>query len=91
MNSCWIGQVPRAEWTSGKEVSKFQGQLEVYLAKFQDPAQSDSMSRLQSDLDETKIILVGPEKYIFSDYEGGFSSLFYQASYLCMYGFTTNT
>jgi hypothetical protein len=61
MNACWIGQVPRAEWTAGKEVSKFQGQLEVYLAKFQDPAQSDSMSRLQSDLDETKIILVGPE------------------------------
>ncbi len=61
MNSCCPGQVPRAEWSGGKEVSKFQGQLEVYLAKFQDPAQSDSMSRLQSDLDETKIILVGPE------------------------------
>jgi hypothetical protein len=52
------GQVPRAEWSAGSEVSKFQGQLEVYLAKFQDPAQSDSMSRLQNDLDETKIILV---------------------------------
>lgn len=51
------GQVPRAEWSAGKEVAKFQGQLEVYLAKFQDPAQSDSMSRLQTDLDETKIIL----------------------------------
>jgi hypothetical protein len=34
MNSCWTGQVPRAEWSAGKEVSKFQGQLEGYLAEF---------------------------------------------------------
>lgn len=53
----FAGQVPRPEWTSGNEVTKFQGQIESYLAKFQDPAASDSMSRLQSDLDETKIIL----------------------------------
>ena len=37
----------------------FNGQLEVYLNKFQDPTQSDAMSRLQSDLDDTKIVLVG--------------------------------
>ena len=36
----------------------FNGQLEVYLNKFQDPTQSDAMSRVQSDLDETKIVLV---------------------------------
>jgi synaptobrevin family protein YKT6 len=53
----FAGQVPKGEWTSGSEVSKFQGQIESYLAKFQDPAQSDSMSRMQSDLDDTKIIL----------------------------------
>ena len=35
----------------------FNGQLEVYLNKFQDPTQSDAMSRLQSDLDDTKIVL----------------------------------
>jgi hypothetical protein len=58
MPTALTGQVTRPEWSAGKEVSKFQGQLEVYLAKFQDPAQSDSMSRLQNDLDETKIILV---------------------------------
>ena len=36
----------------------FNGQLEVYMQKFQDPTQSDAMSRLQSDLDDTKIVLV---------------------------------
>ena len=35
----------------------FNGQLEVYMQKFQDPTQSDAMSRLQSDLDDTKIVL----------------------------------
>ena len=54
----WLGQVPAAEWTLGTETAKFQGQLEAYLAKFQDPAQSDAMSRMQADLDDTKIILV---------------------------------
>ena len=28
------------------------------MQKFQDPTQSDAMSRLQSDLDDTKIVLV---------------------------------
>ena len=56
--SC-LGQVPRAEWGTGTEVTdKFKGCLEIYLNKFQDPTASDSMSRLQSDLDDTKIILV---------------------------------
>ena len=36
----------------------FTGQLEVYMKKFEDPKSSDPMSRLQSDLDETKIVLV---------------------------------
>jgi len=53
----FTGQVPREEWLTGQEVSKYVGQLEVYLKKYQDPAQCDSMSRLQTDLDETKIIL----------------------------------
>ena len=57
-NLRYLGQVPQAEWTAGRETAKFNGQLEPYIAKFQDPAQSDSMSRLQSDLDDTKIILV---------------------------------
>lgn len=31
--------------------------LEVYLKKFQDPKEADSMMKLQAELDETKIIL----------------------------------
>jgi len=53
----FAGQVPAQEWSKGQEVSGFTGQCEVYLGKFQDPTQSDAMSRLQSDLDDTKIVL----------------------------------
>lgn len=34
----------------------FQG-LDTYLAKYQEPTQADPMSKIQADLDETKIIL----------------------------------
>ena len=40
------------------KVSGFNGQLEMYMKKFEDPKQSDPMSRMQNDLDETKIVLV---------------------------------
>merc|ERR1712038_1953328 len=46
-----------AEWTSGSQVGGFNGQCEMYLKKFEDPKQSDPMSRIQNDLDETKIVL----------------------------------
>ncbi|XP_040565409.1 synaptobrevin homolog YKT6 [Lepeophtheirus salmonis] len=52
-------QVPRSEWSGRKEVSGFNGPLDVHLKKFQVPEQADSMSRLQNELDETKIILHG--------------------------------
>lgn len=35
------------------------GELADYLQKYQDPKQADSMTKIQSELDETKIILVG--------------------------------
>ena len=34
------------------------GELADYLQKYQDPKQADSMTKIQSELDETKIILV---------------------------------
>lgn len=40
------------------QVGGFNGQLEMYMKKFEDPKQSDPMSRMQNDLDETKIVLV---------------------------------
>jgi len=53
----FAGQITPSEWTKPQEVVGFNGQLEVYMQKFQDPTQSDAMSRLQSDLDDTKIVL----------------------------------
>ena len=53
----FAGQIEPGNWTSSQEVTGFKGQLEVYLDKFQNPKQSDAMCRLQSDLDETKIVL----------------------------------
>ena len=57
MRNC-AGQISPAEWSGGVAVAGFTGQLEVYMKKFEDPKSSDPMSRLQSDLDETKIVLV---------------------------------
>lgn len=34
-------------------------QLNTYLAKYQNPREADAMTKIQEDLDETKIILVG--------------------------------
>jgi len=55
----FAGQVPRTEWTTGKEVAGFTGPLDVYLKKYQDPATVDPMTKMQNELDETKIILHG--------------------------------
>jgi len=53
----FAGQIDASQWPIGQEVTGFNGQCEIYLNKFQDPTKSDSMSRLQTDLDETKIVL----------------------------------
>ena len=62
----------------------FNGQCEVYLERFQDPTKSDAMSRLQTDLDDTKIILVScPSvfrliiKLLVSGHWSGSSSILY--------------
>ena len=58
----FIGQIDASQWPGGQQVEGFNGQCEVYLQKFQDPTKSDAMSRLQTDLDDTKIILVSLKK-----------------------------
>lgn len=35
-------------------------QLNAYLAKYQNPREADAMTKIQEELDETKIILVSP-------------------------------
>ena len=58
------GQIDPSQWSGGQEVGGFNGQCEVYLNKFQDPTKSDALSRLQTDLDDTKIILVSQENLL---------------------------
>ena len=53
----FTSQVPRSAWTEGKEVTGFSGPLDVHLKKYQNPAEADPMMKVQTELDETKIIL----------------------------------
>lgn len=53
----FAAQVPRSQWPEGKEVTGFSGPLDVHLKKYQDPVQADPMMKVQTELDETKIIL----------------------------------
>lgn len=54
----FTGQVPdRALWTAGAEVPGFAGPLDVYLKKYQAPETADPLTKVQAELDETKIIL----------------------------------
>ena len=53
----FTAQVPRSQWPEGKEVEGYSGPLEVHLKKYQNPAEADPMMKVQTELDETKIIL----------------------------------
>lgn len=48
---------PPAVWPSGTEATIDFPQLNVYLAKYQNPSEADAMTKIQEELDETKIIL----------------------------------
>lgn len=39
---------------------KLEGTLANYLTKYQDPKQADTIMKVQKELDETKVVLVGP-------------------------------
>lgn len=50
-------KVSNDQWPNGTEQSiSFTG-LPSYLAKYQDPKEADAITKMQNDLDETKIIL----------------------------------
>ena len=51
-------KVPSSEWSDGDETTIHFPDLPLYLAKYQNPKEADAMTKIQSDLDETKIILV---------------------------------
>lgn len=50
-------KVPKELWASTSENCSDFGTLPGYLAKYQDPREGDALTRMQGDLDETKIIL----------------------------------
>lgn len=50
-------KVSSDQWPNGTEQSISFTQLPAYLAKYQDPREADPLTKMQNDLDETKIIL----------------------------------
>ncbi|XP_042158423.1 synaptobrevin homolog YKT6-like isoform X2 [Oncorhynchus tshawytscha] len=51
-------QVSSIDWPSGSPDTVHYTALDSYLAKYQNPREADAMSKVQAELDETKIILV---------------------------------
>jgi len=49
--------IPASSWPDLTERDITFPQLNTYLAKYQNPCEADAMTKIQSDLDETKIIL----------------------------------
>lgn len=49
---------PQSTWETLSESMIDFSQLNVYLAKYQNPNEADALTKMQNDLDETKIILV---------------------------------
>ncbi|XP_067208001.1 synaptobrevin homolog YKT6 isoform X3 [Linepithema humile] len=48
---------PPSTWPTLKEVTADFPQINMYLAKYQNPVEADALTKMQNDLDETKIIL----------------------------------
>jgi len=49
---------PPSTWPTLREVTADFPQINTYLAKYQNPVEADALTKMQNDLDETKIILV---------------------------------
>ncbi|KAI9683876.1 MAG: palmitoyltransferase [Trizodia sp. TS-e1964] len=52
----FLTKYPRTAYADSKPTLAFP-QLKEYLVKYQDPAQADSIMKIQKELDETKIVL----------------------------------
>ncbi|XP_065365032.1 synaptobrevin homolog YKT6 [Calliphora vicina] len=50
-------KVPADQWETGTESSIDFSLIPSFLAKYQDPKEADALTKMQNDLDETKIIL----------------------------------
>lgn len=49
--------IPASSWPTISESDVHFPQINTYLAKYQNPQEADAMTKIQTDLDETKIIL----------------------------------
>lgn len=52
----FLSKNPRSSWATGEPVIVMP-EMREYLTKYQDPAQADSILKIQKELDETKIVL----------------------------------
>lgn len=53
----FTAKIPAELWATSSESGIDFGTLPAYLTKYQDPREGDALTRIQDDLDETKIIL----------------------------------
>lgn len=53
----FASKVSSDQWPNGTEQSISFTQLPAYVSKYQDPREADPLTKMQEDLDETKIIL----------------------------------
>jgi len=53
----FASKVSSDQWPNGTEQTVSFTQLPAYLSKYQDPREADPLTKMQEDLDETKIIL----------------------------------
>lgn len=51
-------KVPSHSWAKLNETQVTFNELHTTLAKYQNPQEADAMTKIQQDLDDTKIILV---------------------------------
>lgn len=51
-------KVPSHSWPKLNETQVTFNELHTMLAKYQNPKEADAMTKIQQDLDDTKIILV---------------------------------
>lgn len=52
-------KVPASSWPTGNEINIDFPVLPEYLARYQNPKEADALTKIQNELDETKIILHG--------------------------------
>lgn len=54
----FASKYPQSMWETLSEPTIDFSQINVYLAKYQNPHEADALTKMQNDLDETTIILV---------------------------------